>query len=105
MRFKLRKLGIRAKHTKQILCARQVFIGAMDVQTAVFFVVVVAMVAIDGEHGKNGDEHQTLTKYVFDAVVAHTIIIACKGEHATAERVHHVGCGGFHHHIANEVGR
>ena len=95
---------VRAQHAQQILRRRKRRVGAVDVHALPVDIIVVGMVAVDGQHRQHADQLEALLKLGLQAAVADGIVIAGQRQHAAGQRVHQVLAGSLHDDIAGEVG-
>ena len=102
--FKLGVFLVRAQHLQQIFGGRKLRLGAMDVHAAAALIIMVGVVAVDGQHWEHADQLDALFQLGLQVGLADVVIVAGKGQHTAGQRVHQIAAGGFHDHIAHKVG-
>ena len=102
--FQLGVLHIRAQHPQKVLCGGKLRVRPVDVHAAVFFVVVIGMVAVHGQHGEDAGQLDALAQHIGNFQITGLGVVGCQREHAAGHGVHDIVAGGLHDHITGKVG-
>ena len=76
----------------------------MDNKAVAAHIVVVGLIAVHAQHGKQRNKLQALAQHVFRGVVVGPGIVAVQRKHAARKGIHHVGAGCLHNDVAHKVG-
>ena len=70
---------------------------------AALLVVIVRMIGVSGEHGKDADEFETLAQRISDARIQCVVVIVGIGKDTAHHRFHDVAGRSLHNYISGEV--
>ncbi len=78
--------------------------GPVDVHAAVFFVVVIGVVAVHRQHGEDACQLDALAQHIGDVKVSGLGVVGGQRQHAAGHGVHDIVAGGLHDHVTGKVG-
>ena len=102
--FQLGVFLVGAQHLQQVLGGGKLRLGAVDVHAAAALIIMVGVVAVDGQHREDADELDALLQLGLQIGLADVVIVAGQGQHTAGQRVHQVAAGGFHDDVPHKVG-
>ena len=77
----------------------------MYIETVAVMIVIIGLITINGEQGKQADKFKTLTQDVWDGSIIREIVIGIERQHAARKRIHHITAWRFHDNISDKMCR
>ena len=94
--------GVGPQQGEDILRRGQLRPGGVDIQAAAAL-VVPGLIAVDAEHGEQGDELDALAHHIGQGDVVGPVVVGGQVEHAAGQGVHNVVAGGLEDDIPHKV--
>lgn len=104
-RFQLRIAAIRAQDAQNIFRCGQLRQRVMDKEALAIVVIIVGVIAVNGQQGEGGDQLQALAQDVVDADIVCIVVIGVKRQDAARQRIHHIGARRLQDDIAHKARR
>ena len=101
--FQLCILAVVPHHPQNVFRCGKLRAGIADHQAFPVVVVLVGVIAVNGNQRHGADQGQGLTQHVGDGNIIRLIIVGIQRQHALLQAVHNVGAGRFHNHVPHKL--
>ena len=96
-------LLVGTKHAQCILCGGQTVIRPVDVHASQIVIMVVGVIAVDGKHREDSDQHQRLADHIGKIRFLRIGIVGGKRQDTARHAVHDVMARRLHDHVSYKV--
>ena len=89
--FQLRIAAVRAQDAQDVLRCGELWQRVVDEEAFAVVIIIIGMIAVNRQQGEGCNQLQALAQHVINADIVCIVVVRIERQHATGERVHHVG--------------